>query len=109
MARKKSPLNQKRDEIRTWFDSCDPSKTQVRDALKRAANLIWQRQTLTEQDAEATTDDNGIGYGAFDAKFAARIVHWKGMLTERMALAARNMLRKYARQLAEITLRREAE
>lgn len=106
MARKKSPLNQKRDEIRAWFDACDPSQTQIRDALKRAAKMIWQRQTLAEQDAEATTDENGIGYGAYDAKFAGRIVHWNGMLTEKMALAARKMLRKYARQLAEIALRK---
>lgn len=109
MARTKSPLNQRRDKIRAWFDSCDPKDTQVRDALKRAAKLIWQRQTLAEQDSEETHDHNSIGYGAYDAKFAARIVNWKGMLTEKMALAARKMLRKYALQLADIALRKETD
>lgn len=104
MARQKSPLNQKRDEIRAWFDNCDPAKTQVRDALKRAAKMIWQRQTIAEQDAEETQDHNGVGYGAYDAKFAARLVSWKGMFTERLAFRARKMLKKYARQLAEIAV-----
>lgn len=104
MARQKNPLNQRRDEIREWFANCDPVTTQTRDNLKRAAKLIWERQTFAEQDSETTTDDNGIGYNGFDAKFASRIVHWKGTLTVKMAMAARKMLRKYARQLAEIAL-----
>ncbi len=106
--RKKSELNQRRDKIRAWFDNCDPAQTQVRDNLKRAAKLIWQRQTIAEQDAGETHDHNGIGYGAYDAKFAERIVKWHGMLTESMAIAARKMLKKYARQLADIALKKEA-
>ncbi len=108
MARQKCPLNQKRDELRAWFDACDPTKTQVKDARKRSAKLIWERQTAAEQDSQETHDDNGIGYGAYDAKFAARIVKWNGMLTDKMAMAARKLLRKYAKQLADITLRKEA-
>lgn len=108
MARTKKPINVKRDEIRAWFDSCDPTKTQIKDALKRAAKMIWQYQTPAEQDAGETKDHNGVGYGAYDAKFAARIVHWKGTLTDKLAFAARKMLRKYALQLAAIKLRKEA-
>lgn len=104
MARKKSPLNERRDKIREWFDNCNPSDTQVRDALKRAAKLIWNRQTDAEKIAEQTHDHNGVGYGAFDVDFATRIVNWNGTITERMASSARKMLRKYARQLAEIAL-----
>ena len=107
MPRTKSPLNQKRDEIRTWFDNCDTTQTQIKDALKRAAKMIWEYQTLAEQDSGATTDDNGVGYNGFDARFANRIVNWRGTLTDKMALAARKMLRKYALQLAGITLRKE--
>lgn len=102
--RPKSPLEQQCDEIRAWFDKCDPTQTQVRDNIKRAVKLIWQRQTLAEQEAEETRDHNGIGFGAYDAQFAARIVNWKGMLTEKLAFAARKMIRKYAKQLAEIKL-----
>ena len=107
MPRPKSPLNQRTDDIRAWFDNCNPNTTQARDNIKRAAKLIWDRQTLAEQDSEETHDDNGIGYGAFDAKFAARIVHWNGTLTPRMAFAGRKMIRKYAKQLADIALRKE--
>jgi len=107
MPRAKSPLNQKRDEIRAWFDSCDPKQTQVKDALKRAAKMIWDYQTLAEQEAGETKDHNGVGYGAYDAKFAARIVNWNGTLTDKLAFAARKMLRKYAKQLAGIVLRKE--
>lgn len=107
MPRKKSELNQRRDKIRDWFDACDPKDTQIRDALKRAAVTLWRRQTLAEQDAEETKDHNGIGYGAYDAKFAARLVNWQGMFTEKLAFAARKMLKKYAKQLAEIAIEKE--
>lgn len=108
MPKKKSPLNQRRDEIRAWFDDCDPTKTQAKDNLKRAAKLIWEYQTAEEQDSATTTDDNGVGYNGFDADFAHRIVKWDGTLTDKLAMAARKMLRKYARQLAGIALRKEA-
>lgn len=102
----KNPINQKREEIQKWFDNCDPKTTQTRDALKRAAKLIWDYQTIEEKENGNTIDHNGVGYGAFDAKFAQRIVYWNGMFTEKLAFAARKMLKKYARQLAEITLRK---
>ena len=109
MARTKRPINVKRDEIRAWFDSCDTTETQTKDALKRAAKMIWDYQTLSEQDSATTQDHNGVGYNGYDADFAHRIVKWKGTLTDRMALAACRMLRKYALQLAGITLRKEAQ
>ncbi len=107
MPRTKSPINAKCDEIRTWFDACDPTKTQVKDALKRAAKMIWEYQTFAEQESASTTDHNGVGYNGYDANFAARIVNWNGTLTTKLAMAARKMLRKYAKQLAGITLRKE--
>lgn len=109
MARTKSPLNTKRDEIRAWFDACDPTQTQTKDALKRAAKMVWEYQTLAEQESATTTDHNGVGYNGYDADFAARIVNWKGTLTNRLALAARKMLRKYAKQLASIALKKEGK
>lgn len=70
--------------------------------------MIWEYQTAAEQDSATTTDDNGVGYNGFDADFASRIINWKGTLTTRMAMAARKMLKKYAKQLAGIALRKEA-
>ena len=90
----KSPVNVKRDEIRQWFDNCDPTQTQVKDALKRAAKMLWAYQTLSEQDAATTIEHNGVGYNGRDAEFASRIINWKGTLTDRLAMAARKMLRK---------------
>lgn len=109
MARTKNPLNVKRDEIREWFKTCDPTTTQVKDALKRAAKMIWKYQTLAEQESATTTDHNGVGYSGYDADFAHRIVNWNGTLTDKMAMAARKMLKKYAKQLAGIALREEAK
>ena len=104
---RKLPLTIRTEAIRAWFDNCDPTQTQVRDALKRAAKLIWAYQTLDEQATATTKDHNGVGYNGVDSEFASRIVNWRGTLTPRMALAARKMLRKYARQLAGIKLREE--
>lgn len=109
MARTKCPLNVRCDEIRAWFKDCDPTKTQIKDALKRAAKMIWEYQTLAEQESATTTDDNGVGYNGYDADFAHRIVNWQGTLTDKMAMAARKMLKKYAKQLAGIALRKESD
>ncbi len=100
MPKAKSPLRIKTDEIRAWFANCDPTQTQVKDALKRAAKLIWEYQTSQEQQSGTTIDHNGVGYNGVDADFASRIVNWRGTLTNRMAMAARKMLKKYAKQLA---------
>ena len=105
---KKLPLTIRTELVRQWFKTCDPKATQVRDHLKRAANLIWQRQTFAEQDLVSTIDHNGIGYNGRDADFASRIINWRGTLSVKMAFAARKMLQKYAKQLADIALRKEA-
>ncbi len=104
----KKPLTIRTETIRAWFDNCNPTTTQVKDALKRAAKMIWEYQTLAEQEAATTTDHNGVGYNGYDADFASRIVNWRGTLSNKMAMAARKMLRKYAKQLAGIALRKEA-
>ncbi len=106
--RKRKPELVKRDEIRAWFDTCDPTQTQVKDALKRAAKMIWSYQTLVEQESASTIEHNGVGFNGVDADFASRIVNWHGTLSDKMAMAARKMLRKYARQLAGIALRKES-
>lgn len=104
---RKLPLTIRTEKVREWFKTCDPKTTQVRDNLKRAAKLIWQRQTHTEQELASTIVHNGIGYNGRDADFASRIVNWHGTLSVKMAFAARKMLSKYARQLADIALRKE--
>jgi len=104
---RKKPLTIKTEQIKQWFESCNPEDTQVRDALKRAAKMIWQYQTHREQESATTIEHNGIGYNGYDADFASRLIHWRGTLPVKMAFSARKMLRKYARQLARISLRKE--
>ncbi len=92
-------------EIRHWFDTrCDYTRPDHRVALKRAALMIWKRQTWDEQEANDTKYENGKGFSGRDADFGGRIVIWQGVITERMGRAAQKMLRKYSRQIAEITL-----
>ncbi len=105
MPRKKSPLNVKRDEIRKWFDDhCDINIHAHRAAIKRAAEMIFRRQTPDEQDTGETRWDNGVGFGAFDSDFGSRIAKWDGDITLKMAKGAKSMMKKYALQLAQIAL-----
>lgn len=99
-----NPLKLKEQEIRAWFRTCDPNNPEHRAALKRAAQMIFARQTAAEQAAEETHDLNGVGFSGRDANFGSRIAKWQGEITVRMAIGARSMLSHYARQLAEIKL-----
>lgn len=87
-------------EIKAWFERIDPETTQARDGLKKAAKIIWHRQTIKEQNTGRTLDLNGMGFNRYDAEFATRIVNWKGPITPFMALGARKMLKKYSKQIA---------
>ncbi len=101
----KTALKLKEQEIRAWFiQTCNPANPEHRMALKRAAKMLYSRQTPDEQSSEQTRWRNGVGFNGRDSDFGSRIANWSGDLTERMAGGAKQMLRKYARQLAEITL-----
>ena len=105
MAPTPKEIKAKAKEIRAWFDSkCDYTLPEHRVALKRAAVMLWRRQTWDEQERNDTKYHNAKGYNGRDADFGGRIVLWQGLITERMAKAAQRMLRKYSRQIAEITL-----
>jgi len=41
---------------------CDPNWA------KRALFLIWSRQTAVEKESQITSDENGVGFGKFDAE-----------------------------------------
>jgi hypothetical protein len=52
----------KAEEIRRWFDTqCDFTRPDHRIALKRAAIMIWHRQTWDEQERNDTLYNNGRG------------------------------------------------
>ena len=98
--------NAKAAEIRQWFDKCDIANPDHREALHRAAQMINSHQTATEQSAGKTIEYNRRGFNGQDGDFGGRIARWNGDITLRMAKGAKSMLRKYAVQLAKMTLAR---
>ena len=74
-------------------------------AVVRAIQVLYDRQTATEQACRATFDANGVGFNAFDAEFLtslARYTEEHGGLTRRQVAAGRRAVMKYAGQLADI-------
>jgi hypothetical protein len=76
------------------------------EATGRALYSLFERQTESEQAANATTDHNGVGFNGRDAEFlssiAKRLPNYGYTLTERQLPHVRRKLRKYSRQLLEI-------
>jgi hypothetical protein len=76
------------------------------DAVERAVKVLFDMQTVDEQVSEHTSQKNGRGFNAYDAKFGSSLV--KNTLERGYRLSptqlscARRMLRKYAGQLAAI-------
>jgi hypothetical protein len=79
------------------------------DASQRNVELallaIYNRQTLQEQNAHTTVEDNGIGFTGTDGEFGtslAKAIIKYGKLTPRQAEFARKIIGKYWRQLIEV-------
>lgn len=82
-----------------WLINCDRSK------LVKPLERLWERQTDAEQAAVTTRNRNGRGYCRLDVRFAKNLIDWfhgHNYFSEGQALAARDMLCKYRRQLCEI-------
>jgi len=80
------------------------------EAVERALLAIHDRQTPQEQNGQATLEDNGIGFNAFDAfilssftEHIKRSTYPKGKrLSPKQLTVARKKIRKYAGQLLQI-------
>ncbi len=82
--------------------------------VTKAVSAIFNYQTDTEQCAEETHEDNGVGFNAVDASilssFAKQIDRWNTdvnkrfphPLSPRQMEIARKKIKKYAGQLAKI-------
>ena len=80
-------------------------------AVERAMVVLFDRQTIAEQAQGTTTDHNGRGFNAFDAKNGTYYAKWvlsKRYLTGKHLAKARAMSFRYARQLLEAAQEREA-
>ena len=92
-----------RDQIVKLLDASDL-------AVERALVAIYRRQTAAEQCSEATIEDNGVGFSAFDAPLGTYLAKWildgrhlsGGFLTR-----GRKLARRYVRQLQELAANRE--
>jgi len=72
---------------------------------------LWNRQTLDEQMSHTTRKRNNVGFNAYDARFAGELIKaidGNDDLPVKLAWSAKFLLKKYARQLAEIKESRNA-
>ncbi len=97
-------IRAKQTEIKTWWATCDITNPFHRQALLRAARMLYARQTADEQATHTTRNLNGRGFNGRDAEFGSRLAKWEGDLTLKAASGARSMLKKYSRQIAEMSL-----
>jgi hypothetical protein len=94
-------------EIKVWTEDEMAARigTMPVKALIKPLKRLWDRQTASEQAMNETTDSNGVGFNAYDAPFAGRMIEsfeqYKNF-TPRMAISIRKMLKKYRKQLVEI-------
>lgn len=99
-------LKEKQTEIKNWFTTnfnCQNIKH--RQALLRAARMIYSYQTISEQEKANTSHHNDVGFNKFDAGFGTRLALMKADdISVTTAKQARTMLSKYSKQLADIVL-----
>lgn len=73
--------------------------------LTRGVLAIYEKQTWDEQQAEATKEDNGVGFNGADAyilsSFAKQLKQGR-TLSSKQLLIARKKMSKYAGQLLQI-------
>lgn len=73
---------------------------------KRALIRIYENQTVSEQQAGETVENNGIGFTGVDANiltsFAENIKQY-GRLTAKQMVCLHKMIGKYAKQIYSVT------
>lgn len=75
-------------------------------AVIRALLVIYDRQTEAEKAVGVTKEDNGIGFSGCDAEILSSFAEWyksKGFLTPKQLAISKNKLKKYWRQLLQIS------
>ena len=84
-------------------------RTNAKWAL-RALVVLYEHQTSEEQTMGATYSDNGVGFTGFDggilSSFASQYQD-RGFLSRRQMAILHKRMPKYARQLRDLTARKE--
>lgn len=78
-----------------------------RTLVYRMLQALYARQTGFEQEIEATTENNGIGFNGADSHFLSNVAKNSkpyGNLTSKQCEVVARKLIKYARQLEDIAL-----
>lgn len=97
-------IKEKQAEIKEWFNTaCDPNRQDHRQALIRAARMLYNKQTAHEQNTESTIEHNKVGFNGRDARFGSWLANQPD-ISVKAAFAARKMLKKYSRQIARMKL-----
>jgi len=100
-----------RDEVYKWLET--PG------GVARAVEVIYDRQESDEKREGETKHRNGVGFNGTDARFGSdlaerirrartRGVKYKNCLTSGQLIAAKKMIKKYWKQLAEEAERKKA-
>ena len=92
--------------MRTWTKKEIQEMIEKNDlAVQRGLVALLAKQTEAEQDAEQTSESNGIGFNGVDAPFLTSLAKQfssKGFLSEKQVAMARKAIRKYSGQLTRI-------
>lgn len=75
------------------------------ETVGKLVTVLYEQQTLSEQASQFTHVVNNRGFNKFDAKFGSELAQKFAKyhtLTDGQANAARQMLRKYRKQLATL-------
>jgi transposase-like protein len=83
------------------------------DAVVRAIQTLYARQTADERASSATKHSNGIGFTGTDARFLSSVAQalpqYNNKMTAKQLEVARRMLPKYWRQLLEAAAEKGAQ
>lgn len=77
------------------------------EAIIRGMLRIYQLQTISEQIAKYTTENNGVGFTGFDSEFLTSLAKQfinSGSLTITQFVYVKKSMKKYARQLLKIAM-----
>lgn len=93
------------DRVRFFIQSADYNDPRHREAMIRGLGIIVGNQTESERINRCTTQHNGRGFNAQDARFGTSVyVNAKRYgFSPRQFDAVKKMLKKYARQIAAHT------
>lgn len=98
-------LKDRAKKIRKWFEDCDTRHQPTRKSLLRAVQMVYDRQTSSEQMSSTTREVNGRGFNGSDAGYFSWVAQtFRQTIPNKVAIKCKFRMKKYSRQIAEIAL-----